>query len=123
MNNTFSLEQIGKAGDLYADLIMRQCRLDKMAKFIEMKSINPRLKQSELARELKKSFSTLQRYRREINMLSPYGTPPSSNIHMRKQNTSNHIEHALKTTSIDLKMNPIEPVKYKIKFKRGYTKR
>ena len=43
---------------------MRQYKLDKMAKFMEIKSVNPKLKQSEIARELKISSSTLQRYRR-----------------------------------------------------------
>ena len=70
MNNTFSLEQIAKTGYPNADLIMRQYRLDKMAKFMEIRSINPKLEQSNLARELKKISSTLQRYEREIKMLS-----------------------------------------------------
>ena len=65
MTNPFSLEQIAKTGDLKADLVMKQCKLDKIAKLMEIKSISPKLKQSEKARELKKSFSTLQRYRRE----------------------------------------------------------
>ena len=42
-----------------------------MAKFMETKPINPKLKPSELAKELAKSTSTLQQYRREINMNSP----------------------------------------------------
>ena len=53
MNNTFSLEQISKTGDFNADLIMRQYKLDMMAKIIEIKSINPKLKQSEIAKETK----------------------------------------------------------------------
>ena len=36
MNNNFSFEQIAKTGDLKADLIRRQYRLDKVAKFIEI---------------------------------------------------------------------------------------
>ena len=43
MNNTFPLEQIAKTGDLNADLVMRQYKLDEMAKFMEIKSINPKL--------------------------------------------------------------------------------
>ena len=106
MNKTFSLEQIAKAfADFVADLIMRQDKLDKMANFMEIKSINPKLKQSEIARELKLSFSTLQRYRREMIMLSPYRTPPSSNTHTRKQKTSNQTEHDLKMASNDLKLS------------------
>ena len=51
MNNTLSLQQISRRGYLAADLIMRQYRLDKMAKFMEIKSINPKTKQSEIAKQ------------------------------------------------------------------------
>ena len=85
MNNNFSLEQIAKTGELKADLILRQYNLDKMAKFMEIKSINPRLKQSEMARELKISSSSIQRYRREINMVSPCRIPTSATTRSTKQ--------------------------------------
>ena len=61
MNNTFTSEQIAETGDLTADLVMRQYMLDKLAKYMEIKSTNPKLKQSELAKELNVSSSTLQR--------------------------------------------------------------
>ena len=61
MNNTNNtLDQIQKTGDLNADLIMRQDKLDKMAKFMEIKSNNPRLKQFEIAKLLELSC-TIQR--------------------------------------------------------------
>ena len=50
---------------------MRQYNLDKVAEFMEIKSFNPKLGQSEIAGELKISPSTLQRYRREMKMLHP----------------------------------------------------
>ena len=96
MNTTFSLEQIAKTGDLNADLIMRLYKMDKVAKFIEFKSINPKLKQSERAKELSISTSTLQRYRRKINRHSPCRILQSSNTNTRKQKTSNFTEHDLK---------------------------
>ena len=86
MNNTFSLSEIQKTVNLKADLIMRQYKLDKMAKFMEVKSINPKLKQSEIATELKIPSSTLKRYKKATNMLSFCRIP---NIHTRKQNSSN----------------------------------
>ena len=90
MNNTFSFEQLFKTGDLNADLILRQYKLDKMAKFMESKTINPKLKQSEIAKDLKISSSTIQQYKTDINMLCLYRIPPSSNTnHTRKQKTSN----------------------------------
>ena len=79
--------------------------LDKMAKFKETKSINPKLNQSDFAEELAISISTLQRYRKERNMFSPYRIPPSSSkTNTRKQKTSNHTEHDLKATSNDFRM-------------------
>ena len=63
---------------------------------MEIKNKNPKLLQSEIARQLETSSSTLQRYRREINMLSPFRKPPSSNTHTIKQKTSNHTEYDLK---------------------------
>ena len=83
MIQTFSLQQKAETGDLNADLIMRLYKLDKMAKFMEMKSINSKLKQSEIAKELAKSTSTLQRYRSEILMHSPYRILQSSNTNTK----------------------------------------
>ena len=90
MNSTFFLQQISKAGDLNAVLIMRQYKFDKKAKFMEIKSINPKLKQSEIAKELKLSTSAIQRYRREINMVLPYRISPSSNTHHTKTKDSKY---------------------------------
>ena len=87
MNKTFSSAEFQKTVNLNADLIMRQYKLDKMTKFMAVKSINPKLEQSEIARQLKISSSTLQRYREEINIPSPYTI---LNTHTRKQNSSDH---------------------------------
>ena len=121
MNNTYSLDLIQKTGDLNADLITRQYKLDKRAKFREIKSINPKTKQSEIAKLLELSSSTIQRYRRGINMLSPYRIPPSSKNYLTgKQKTSNTILDDVKVTSNDvtmtsndLKTTSNEPVKNK----------
>ena len=43
-----------------------------MADFMRMKYEKPKLKQSEIANQLGYSSSTLQRYRNDISMLSPY---------------------------------------------------
>ena len=83
---------------------MRQYKLDKMGKFMEIMSINPKLKQSEIAKELKLSNFTIQRYRRKIIMLSPYRVSPSSSTnHTRKQKTPNTNLDDVKMTSNDLK--------------------
>ena len=69
-NNTFSLEKVSKTGNLYADSLMRRYKLEKIAKFMEIKSIYPQLKQSDIAKELEKSHSTIQQNGSEINKLS-----------------------------------------------------
>ena len=45
---------------------------------MEIQSEIPKLKQSELAKQLGCSNSTLQRCRSDINMLSPYRFPPNT---------------------------------------------
>ena len=82
---------------------MRQYKLDEEGKFVEIKSINPKLKHSETARELQISSSKLQRYRREINLLLPYRKPPS-NTPTRKQKSSNRSKNDLKMTTKNFKM-------------------
>ena len=69
MNITYCLHQIQKTGEFNAGLIMRQYKLDKTNKLKEIKSNNPRLKQSEIAKLLELSSSTIQQYRRELNVL------------------------------------------------------
>ena len=71
MNNTCFLEQIFKTGNMDSDLITRQYFLDLNAKFMQEKSLNPKLKQSEIAKQLNLSTSTIQRSTKEINMKSP----------------------------------------------------
>ena len=72
MNNTFSLEQISKTGNLNSDLIIRQYKLDLMARFMQLKAERPSLKQDQISKELGVSSSTVKRYRNDINMSSPY---------------------------------------------------
>ena len=72
MDNSFSLQQIQKTSNLDASLLSSQYKLNLKADFMRLKNKNPRKKQSEKANQLGKSSSTLQRYRNDINMLSPY---------------------------------------------------
>ena len=52
MNNSFSLQQISKTGNLDSNLISRQYKLNLMAKFMQIKFENPKLKQFEIAYQL-----------------------------------------------------------------------
>ena len=66
MNNTFSLKQISRAGNLDANLTLSQHKLALRAGFMEIKPYNDKLSGKELVRELGYSSSTLQRFRNDI---------------------------------------------------------
>ena len=112
MNNSFSLQQIQKTSNLDGNLISRQYKLNLMADFMRNKYENPKLKQSEIANSLGYSSSIQQRYRNDVNMVSPYRIQPN-NSKRRTKKTSNtnfdidkHREHDVKRpqiTSNDLK--------------------
>ena len=88
MNNSFSLKQIQKTSNLDANLISRQYKLNVMADSMRLKYENPKMKQSEIANQLNLSSSTIQRYRNDINMLSPYRIQ-SNNINKRTKKAKN----------------------------------
>ena len=48
--NTFSLEQISKTANVDFNLILRQNKLDLMARFMEKKFVNPKLRQDQIAK-------------------------------------------------------------------------
>ena len=115
MNNSFSLQQIQKTSNLDANLISRQYKLNLMADFMKLKYENPRMKQSEIANQLGISSSTVQRYRNDINMLSPYRINPN-NVKKRTKKAKIDDNADLKRpqmTSNDLKTTSDEPVKNK----------
>ena len=61
MKNNFSLQQISRTGNLDSSLITRQSKHDLMARFLEIKSLNPKIRQDQIAKELACSRSFLQR--------------------------------------------------------------
>ena len=79
MNNTPSLNEINKAANMDPNLLTRHCKLKLMNDFMHIKYQNPRMKQSDIANHLNMSSSTLQRYRNDINMLSPYRIQANNN--------------------------------------------
>ena len=72
MNNNFSLRQISKTSNLDFNLIFRQYKLNLMAKFMQIKIEKPKLKRSDISNQLCYSSDTLERDRRDKNMLSTY---------------------------------------------------
>ena len=77
MNYSLSLQQIQKTSNLDANLISRQYKLNLMADFMRLKYENPTMKHSQIANQIGLSTSNLQRYRNDINMLSPYRINPN----------------------------------------------
>ena len=117
MNNTFSSEQLSKTGNFDSIFILRQYKLHLMASFMEIKAVNSKLGQDQIANELCCSSCTLKRYRNDRNMLSHYRI--SQNIHKIRQKISNanfvhnsNRKHGLKRTSNDPKSpQKVEPDK------------
>ena len=93
MNNSFSLQQINRTGNLDPNVISRQYKLDLRSKFMCIKVENPKKKQSEIATKLGYSTSTLQRYRNDINMLSPYKTHPNNTNKRVKKASNNNFDN------------------------------
>ena len=107
-----------------------QYNLNLMADFLRMQYKNPKLKQYEIAKQLSYSSSTLQRYRTDIDVPSPYKIQ-SNNTNKRTKNVSNsncdnnsHLKHDLKRpqmTSNDLETNTKSNKKIKIVLKDGFA--
>ena len=109
MNNNFTLQQIQKTSNLDANLISRQYKLNLMADFMRVKYENPGMKQSQIANQIGLSTSTPQRYRADINMLSPYRIQPNNtNKRTKKVKNNNFVNNSdqkpdLKGTSNNFK--------------------
>ena len=77
--NTPSLAEINKTANMDPNLLTRLYKLKLMNDFMNIRYQNPKMKQSEIANILNMSSSTLQRYRNDVNMLSPYRINPNNN--------------------------------------------
>ena len=75
-----------------------------MSWFMQIKSLNPNLRQDQLVKELCCSTSTSQRYRNDKNMLSPHRIQSNSyKKDKRFQLQTSMIIHIVRVTSKDLK--------------------
>ena len=83
-----------------------------MNDFMNIKYHNPKMSQSEISSQLNMSPSTIQRYRNDINMLSPYRINPKNVKKQQKKTKINDsgdlkrpylTSNDLKTTSNDKK--------------------
>ena len=113
--NTPSLSEINKTSNMNPNLITKHYKLKLMNDFMNIKYQNPRLRQSEIGSQLDMSASTIQRYRNNINMLSPYRIN-SNNVKKRPKKAKIDDNDDLKRpqmTSNDLKTISNETVKNK----------
>ena len=93
MKNSFTPQQLFETGNLDSNLNFRRNKLNLMAKFMKIKFDNPKMKQSEKADQLDYSSITLQRYRNDINLLSPYRIQPSITTKRTKKASNTNIDN------------------------------
>ena len=72
MNNTPSLNELNKNSTMDPNMLTKYYKLKLMNDFMNIKYQNPKMTQSEISSQLNRSPSTIQRYRNDINMISPY---------------------------------------------------
>ena len=115
MNNTPSLNEINKNSNLNPNMLTKYYKLKLMNDFMNIKYQNPKMTQSEISSQLNISASTIQRYRNDINMISPYRNNPNNN---KKQQKKTKIDNngdlkRPQMTSNDVKTTLNETVKNK----------
>ena len=91
--NTPSLNEKNKTANMDPNLITKHYKLKLMNDFMNIKYLNPKLKQSEIASQLNMSTSTIQRQKNDKNMLSPYRINPN-NVKKRPKKTSNDFKRS-----------------------------
>ena len=102
MSNTSSLQQIQKKSSLDAVLISRQFKLNLMADFMRVKYESQKLKHFEIANRLRYSSSTFQRYRNDVNMVSPWRiNPNTTNKRTKKAPNTNFDNNSHHETDVE----------------------
>ena len=112
MNNTPSLYEMNKNSTMDPNMLTKYYKLKLMNEFLHIKYQNPKMTQSEISSQLNMSPFTIQRYRNDKKMLSPYRIN-SNNVkkHQKKTKIDNNgdlkrpqmTSNDLKTTSNDKK--------------------
>ena len=78
MNNTPSLSEINKNSTMDPNMLTKYYKRKLMNDFMNIKYQNPKMTQSQISSHLNMSPSTIQRYRNDINMISPYRINPNN---------------------------------------------
>ena len=80
-------------------MLTKYYKLKLMKDFLHIKYQNPKMTQSEISSQLNMSPSTIQIYRNDINMLSPYRINPN-NVKKQQKKTKIDNNGDLKTTQL-----------------------
>ena len=93
MTNNFSLERISKTFRFSFDsnLRLRKYEIGLMARFMEVKSVNPKVKQDQIVKKLVCSCFALRRCKQDTNMRSHYRLP--SSCWKRRKKTSSDLRN------------------------------
>ena len=92
MNNTPSSSEINKTANMNPNLLTRHYKSKLMNDFMYIKYQNSKIQQSEIANQLNLSSSTLQGYRDDINMLSPYRIQTNNTNKRTKKGKNNNFD-------------------------------
>ena len=105
MNNTPSLNEINKNSTMDPNMLTKYYKLKLMNDFMSIKYQNPKMSQSKISSQLNMSPSTIQRYRNDINMISPYRISPNNVKKQQKKAKINNNDDLKRPqlTSNDLK--------------------
>ena len=76
--NTPSLNEINKNSTMDPNMLTKYYKLKLMNDFMNIKYQNPKMSQSQISSQLNMSPSTIQRYRNDIKMISPYRINPTN---------------------------------------------
>ena len=112
MSNKFTIDQLSKSQTIDPNSINRLYKINMMLNFMEIRSNIPKMKQSQICKQLGTSDSTIKRYRDDIQMDSPY---KRKNYKKKKPNQSS--DTTTENTSIS-QQTTNESVKNKIIEKR-----
>ena len=115
MNNTPSLNEINKNSTMHPNMLTKYYKMKLMNDFMNIKYQNPKMTQSQISSQLNMSPSTIQRYRNDINMISPYRNNPN-NVKKRSKKAKIDDIGDLKRpqmTSNDVKTTSNESIKNK----------
>ena len=90
MNNTPSLNEINKNSTMDPNMLSKYYKLKLMNDVLHIKYQKPKMTQSEISSQLNMSPSTIQRYRNDINMISPYRISPNN---VKKQQKKTKVDN------------------------------